>query len=61
MVWLAVGGLGPSAWRWMYLIGVLPALVTLWIGKAIPSRLVGRQHAIDAARRMRCCAAAQIC
>jgi MFS family permease len=23
-VWLLIGGLGPSAWRWMYVIGVLP-------------------------------------
>jgi MFS family permease len=35
-VWLAVGGAGPNAWRWMYLIGVLPALVTLWIRRGIP-------------------------
>src|SRR5437762_10289525 len=36
LVWLEVGGLGPSAWRYMYLIGVLPALVTLWIRRNIP-------------------------
>src|SRR5246500_58383 len=30
-VWLGIGGLGPNAWRIMYLIGVLPALITLWI------------------------------
>jgi MFS family permease len=35
-VWLAIGGLGPNAWRWMYLIGVLPALITLWIRRGIP-------------------------
>jgi MFS family permease len=35
-VWLAIGGVGPNAWRWMYLIGVLPALVTLWIRRGIP-------------------------
>src|SRR5499427_8218253 len=35
-VWLVVGGVGPNAWRWMYLIGVLPALVTLWIRRRIP-------------------------
>jgi MFS family permease len=35
-VWLAIGGLGPNAWRWMYLIGVLPALITLWIRRNIP-------------------------
>jgi MFS family permease len=35
-VWLAIGGVGPNAWRWMYLVGVLPALVTLWIRRGIP-------------------------
>jgi MFS family permease len=30
-VWLAVSGTGPNAWRWMYLIGVLPALTVFWI------------------------------
>src|SRR5262245_25199837 len=35
-VWLAIGGIGPNAWRWLYLIGVLPALVTLWIRRGIP-------------------------
>jgi MFS family permease len=36
LVWLAIGGVGPNAWRWMYLIGVLPAFVTLWIRRGIP-------------------------
>jgi MFS family permease len=45
LVWLAltsetVGGwlgtAGPSAWRWLYLIGVLPALIVLWIRRNIP-------------------------
>jgi MFS family permease len=35
-LWLFVGSRGPSAWRTMYLIGVLPALLTLWIRRAIP-------------------------
>src|ERR1700732_3832653 len=35
-VWVAIGSGGPNAWRWMYLIGVLPALVTLWIRRGIP-------------------------
>jgi MFS family permease len=40
LVWLFVGATGPGAWRIMYLIGVLPALLTLWIRRAIPeSRL----------------------
>nr|WP_284701419.1 MFS transporter [Rhodoplanes tepidamans] len=36
LVWLFVAPLGPDSWRWMYLIGVLPALVTLWIRRSIP-------------------------
>jgi MFS family permease len=36
VVWLFVGTTGPGAWRTMYLIGVLPALLTVWIRRAIP-------------------------
>src|SRR3974390_703727 len=35
-VWLFVSATGAGAWRTMYLIGVLPALLTLWIRKSIP-------------------------
>ncbi len=35
-VWLAIGGLGPNAWRFMYLVGVLPALLVLWIWRGMP-------------------------
>ncbi len=35
-VWLVIGGLGPGAWRYMYLVGVLPAFITLWIWRTIP-------------------------
>jgi MFS family permease len=35
-LWLFVSPLGPDAWRYMYVIGVLPALVTLWIRTGIP-------------------------
>src|SRR5947209_12376317 len=35
-VWLLIGGMGPNAWRWMYLIGVLPAFLVLWIRRNIP-------------------------
>jgi len=34
--WLLISPLGPGAWRYMYLIGVLPALLTLWIRTSIP-------------------------
>ena len=35
-IWLAIGTSGPGAWRYMYLIGVLPALVAFWIRRNIP-------------------------
>ena len=35
-VWLFVGTMGADAWRYMYLIGILPGLATLWIRRAIP-------------------------
>jgi MFS family permease len=35
-IWLVIGTSGPGAWRYMYLIGVLPALVAFWIRRNIP-------------------------
>jgi MFS family permease len=35
-VWVLIGTSGPGAWRYMYLIGVLPALITFWILRHIP-------------------------
>jgi MFS family permease len=35
-VWLMIGTSGPGAWRYMYLIGVLPALIVFWIRRNIP-------------------------
>jgi MFS family permease len=34
--WLFVSGLGPGAWRIMFLIGVIPALFALWLRTGIP-------------------------
>jgi MFS family permease len=34
-IWLFVSGFGPEAWRYMFLIGILPALLTLWIRTSI--------------------------
>jgi MFS family permease len=34
--WLFIGPLGPDSWRYMFLLGVLPALLTLWIRRSIP-------------------------
>lgn len=33
--WLFIAPLGPGSWRYMYLLGVLPALLTLWIRRSI--------------------------
>lgn len=33
--WYFVSDLGPGAWRWMFVLGVLPALATLWIRRGI--------------------------
>src|SRR6266404_2294039 len=35
-VWLLIGSSAPNAWRWMYLIGVLPAFIVLWIRRNSP-------------------------
>jgi MFS family permease len=55
LVWLFVGALGPGAWRVMFLIGVLPALMTLWILRAIPEsepwERVNRQREAARARQ----------
>jgi MFS family permease len=36
LLWLYVGALGPGAWRYMYIIGILPALFALWVRAGIP-------------------------
>jgi MFS family permease len=36
LAWLFVGAVGPNAWRYMFIIGVLPALMTLRVRRAIP-------------------------
>jgi MFS family permease len=41
--WLFIGATGPGAWRTMYLIGALPALLTLWIRWAIPESTLWEQ------------------
>ncbi len=48
-VWLVIGSTGPNAWRYMFLIGILPALVTLWIRRGIPES--PRWEGADARRR----------
>jgi MFS family permease len=64
-VWLFVSPLGPDAWRYMYLIGVLPALLTLWIRRSIPESELwlkanaGRRAALEQKRSGRSLGAAE--
>jgi MFS family permease len=48
-VWLVLGGLGPHAWRYMYLVGILPALLVFWIMRSMPES--SRWEEADARRR----------
>ena len=48
-IWLFVGALGPEAWRYMFLIGILPALLTLWIRTSIDESHAWQR--VDAQRR----------
>ena len=36
LAWVYIGTMGPNAWRVMFLLGILPALLTLWLRTAIP-------------------------
>ena len=48
-VWLYVGALGPDSWRYLFLIGILPALLTLWIRTSIPE--LGKWEHTNARRK----------
>ena len=51
--WLFLSQTGPDAWRYMFALGVLPALLTLWIRHSIPESRIWeatnrkRREAID--------------
>jgi len=49
LIWLFVGAYGPDAWRYMFLIGILPALLTLYIRTSIEESQTWQQS--DARRR----------
>ena len=49
LTWLFVGQLGPDAWRYMFLIGVAPAILTWWIRTSIPEPELWRRA--DSRRR----------
>src|SRR3954451_4354521 len=36
VAWWLINPVGPDAWRVMFLLGVVPALLTLWIRRSIP-------------------------
>jgi MFS family permease len=36
VAWFFINPIGPHAWRLMFLLGVVPALLTLWIRRSIP-------------------------
>jgi MFS family permease len=49
LAWLFISPLGPGAWRYMFLLGILPGLLTLWVRSAIPES--ERWERVDAQRR----------
>jgi MFS family permease len=48
-VWLFMSALGPDAWRYMFVLGILPALLTVWIRTSIDESQVWQE--VDAKRR----------
>jgi MFS family permease len=42
-LWLFISGFGPEAWRYMFVIGILPALLTVWIRTSIDESEVWKQ------------------
>ena len=48
-LWLAVGGLGQGAWRVMFVIGILPAFLLLWLRRRVKDSPIW----VDADRRRR--------
>ena len=53
-VWLYLGECGPESWRFMFLLGVLPALLTMWIRTSIDELKIWRE-----AHARRCAAIAR--
>ncbi len=44
-LWLFISDLGPHAWRYMFLVGILPAFLVLWIRVSIDEPEAWRQSA----------------
>src|SRR4029077_7681324 len=49
LAWLFISPLGPDAWRFMFLLGIPPGLLTLWVRRAIPES--ERWERVDLQRR----------
>jgi MFS family permease len=45
---LGAPGAGPDAWRWLFVVGVLPAFFTLWIRRRVPEPATWTQHGAKA-------------
>jgi MFS family permease len=45
---LGAPGAGPNAWRWLFVVGVLPALFTLWIRRNVPEPDAWKQRSAPA-------------
>ncbi len=46
---LGAPGAGPDAWRWLFVVGVLPAFFTLWIRRRVPEPAAWTQGGAKAA------------
>lgn len=53
-IWLFMSNMGEDAWRYMYLLGVLPGLVTLWMRAGVPESDDWRRIDVER-RRVRAC------
>jgi MFS family permease len=58
LVWFVIGPLGPGSWRWMFVVGVVPALFALAFRRRVPAsptwtaqRTDARSVAVSARRR----------
>jgi MFS family permease len=47
---LGAPGAGPDAWRWLFLVGVVPAFFTLWIRRYVREPDVWRERSASAVR-----------
>jgi MFS family permease len=59
VMWFVLGPLGPAAWRWMFLIGIVPAVIAIAIRRRVPVSPVwaaeedrARTQTLSGSRRM---------